>query len=68
MGAVYRKKNPGGCALCKPHKHGWDPKFKARELALRRELDEEAKHGLTPQHDRTRQRVSPRDGVGLEVS
>jgi hypothetical protein len=30
MGGVYKDKKSSGCGLCKPHKHGWDPKHKNR--------------------------------------
>ncbi len=39
MGKVCRNKKSSGCALCKPHKHGWSPKKKPRELALEREIE-----------------------------
>ena len=31
--AKYRDKKSKGCALCKPHKHGWVPKHKPKTLA-----------------------------------
>ena len=31
MGKVYRDKKSIGSALCKPHKHGWEPKKKQRD-------------------------------------
>ena len=39
MGEIYKDKKSKGCALCKPHKHGWAPKKKAKVLALERETD-----------------------------
>ncbi|GEM_PF-3544427 len=30
--AKYRDKKSKGCALCKPHKHGWQPKHKPKTL------------------------------------
>ena len=34
MGKIYKDKKSKGCALCKPHKHGWAPKKKAKVLAF----------------------------------
>jgi len=31
MGNVYKDEKSKGCALCKPHKHGWAPKKKVKE-------------------------------------
>lgn len=31
--AKYRDKKSKGCALCKPHKHGWAPKHTSQMLA-----------------------------------
>lgn len=33
MGNVYKDKKSNGCALCKPHKHGWAPKKKVKKRA-----------------------------------
>jgi DNA-binding transcriptional regulator YiaG len=41
VGKVYRDKKSSGCALCKPHKHGWSPKKKPKEMALAREMERE---------------------------
>lgn len=41
MGKVYKDKKTKGCALCKPHKHGWAPKKKAKIIALEKEMDRE---------------------------
>jgi len=41
MGKIYKDKKSKGCALCKPYKHGWAPKKKAKVLALERETDTE---------------------------
>ena len=41
MGKIYKDKKSKGCALCKPHKHGWAPKKKAKMLAFERETDKE---------------------------
>ncbi len=38
MGKVYKDKKSGGCALCKPHKHGWAPKKKAKVIAIEKEM------------------------------
>ena len=36
MGKVYKDKKSSGCALCKPHKHGWEPKKKERDRFIRK--------------------------------
>lgn len=41
MGKVYKDKKSGGCALCKPHKHGWAPKKKARVMDIEKNMDRE---------------------------
>ena len=41
MGNVYRNKKSAGCALCKPHKHGWAPKKKSKTITLEKEIDNE---------------------------
>ena len=41
MGKIYKDKKSKGCALCKPHKHGWAPKKKVKILAFERETDKE---------------------------
>jgi hypothetical protein len=41
MGKVYKDKKSSGCALCKPHKHGWAPKKKAKVIAIEKEMDRE---------------------------
>jgi hypothetical protein len=38
---VYKDKKSSGCALCKPHKHGWAPKKKAKFIALEKGMDRE---------------------------
>jgi len=48
MGKIYRDKKSKGCALCKPHKHGWAPKKKAKVLALERETDKEIIKSIKP--------------------
>ena len=53
MGKIYKDKKSKGCALCKPHKHGWAPKKKAKVLALERETDREIIKSFKP--------VSPND-------
>lgn len=42
MGKVYKDKKSKGCALCKPHKHGWTPKKKAKVIAIEKEMEKEA--------------------------
>jgi len=41
MGKIYKDKKSKGCALCKPHKHGWAPKKKTKVLAFERETAKE---------------------------
>ncbi|NCO68284.1 MAG: hypothetical protein GW873_07095 [Nitrospirae bacterium] len=41
MGKVYKDKKSSGCALCKPHKHGWAPKKKAKIIAIAKEMEKE---------------------------
>ena len=43
MGSVYKDKKSKGCALCKPHKHGWAPKKKAKMVAREKAMENEAK-------------------------
>ncbi len=38
---VYKDKESKGCALCKPHNHGWAPKNKAKIIAIEKEMDKE---------------------------
>ncbi|MEK6682134.1 MAG: hypothetical protein AABY79_09255 [Nitrospirota bacterium] len=41
MGKVYKDKKSKGCALCKPHKHGWAPKKKTKIIAVEKEMERE---------------------------
>ena len=41
MGKVYKNKKSKGCALCKPHNHGWAPKKKAKIIAVEKKMDKE---------------------------
>jgi hypothetical protein len=41
MGKVYKDKKSKGCALCKPHKHGWAPKMKVKIIAIEKEMEKE---------------------------
>lgn len=41
MGKVYKDKKSKGCALCKPHKHGWAPKKKAKIIAIEKKMERE---------------------------
>jgi len=41
MGKVYKNKKSKDCALCKPHKHGWAPKKKAKIIVAEKEMDKE---------------------------
>jgi hypothetical protein len=34
-----KKKQGGGCKMCKPHKGKWAPRFDAREKQARKTLD-----------------------------
>jgi hypothetical protein len=45
MGKVYKDKKSNGCALCKPHKHGWTPKKKPKGISCEKETDRERTHG-----------------------
>lgn len=47
MGKVYKDKKSQGCALYKPHKHGWAPKKKVKILAFERETDKEIKSNVS---------------------
>jgi len=44
VGKVYKDKKSKGCALCKPHKHGWAPKKKPKVVSYEKEMDREIKH------------------------
>jgi hypothetical protein len=46
MGNVYKDKKSKGCALCKPHKHGWAPKKKASIMSFEKKMDEEISGAL----------------------
>lgn len=48
MGKIYKDKKSKGCALCKPHKHGWAPKKKAKVAAIERGMEKEAKDAIRP--------------------
>jgi len=41
MGKVYKDRKSSGCGLCKPNKHGWAPKKKAKTIAIEKEMDRE---------------------------
>lgn len=41
MGKIYKDRRSSGCALCKPHKHGWAPKKKPKIMATERQMDRE---------------------------
>ncbi|MEW6002213.1 MAG: hypothetical protein AB1638_06140 [Nitrospirota bacterium] len=41
MGKVYKDKKSRGCALCKPHKHGWAPKKKIKTIFIEKEMHRE---------------------------
>ena len=47
MGKVYKDKKSKGCALCKPHKHGWTPKKKAKVIAQEKAMKKEAEQAKT---------------------
>lgn len=42
MGKVYKNKKSRGCALCKPHKHGWAPKKKIKIIATEKKWIEKS--------------------------
>lgn len=44
MGSIYKRKRRS-CAMCKPHKMGWEPKRKLRERELLRVQVEEMVNG-----------------------
>lgn len=41
MGKVYKNKKSKGCTLCKPHKHGWTPKKKAKVIGMEKVMEKE---------------------------
>lgn len=41
--AKYKDKKSSGCALCKPWKHGWEPKHKPKDRARLEQMAEEVK-------------------------
>ena len=45
MGKVYKDKKSKGCALCKPHKHGWSPKKKEKVRSKEKEMETEIRRG-----------------------
>ena len=47
MGKVYKDKKSSGCALCKPHKHGWAPKKKPKERILEKESKRDVAKSMT---------------------
>ncbi len=54
MGKVYKDKKSSSCALCKPHKHGWAPKKKARIIVVEKQLDREIAETLADSDNRKR--------------
>jgi len=34
-----KEKTGGGCAMCKPHKHTWEHRFKKKDRVLRAQVD-----------------------------
>ena len=46
MGKIYKDKKSKGCALCKPHKHGWAPKKKAKILIFEKVMEKEIVEAL----------------------
>ena len=45
MRKSYKRKRRS-CALCKPHKAGWDKRWKAREAIIRKAMERECLHDL----------------------
>lgn len=41
--AKYKNKKSSGCALCKPWKHGWEPKHKLKDRNRLKEMGSEIK-------------------------
>ena len=41
MGKVYKDKKSSGCGLCKPHKHGWEPKKKGKDRFMAKVTEKE---------------------------
>ena len=41
--AKYKDKKSSGCALCKPWKHGWEPKHKPKDRVRLEQMAEEVK-------------------------
>ena len=66
MGKVYRDKKSKGCALCKPHKHGWAPKKKAKVAALESGMEKEAKDAIRPMVGTTHHFTGARTDILVE--
>ncbi len=58
MGKVYKDKKSSGCALCKPHKHGWAPKKKAKTTAFEKKMEREITETLAHADKEDRRKVS----------
>ena len=41
--AKYKDKKSSGCAMCKPWKHGWEPKHKPKDRARLEQMGMEIK-------------------------
>jgi hypothetical protein len=52
MGKVYKDKKSKGCALCKPHKHGWASKKKAKTISVEKEMEREIKRESSSSNQR----------------
>ena len=46
MVKLYKDKKSSGCALCKPHKHGWEPKKNKRERVMEKVAEREIQEFL----------------------
>ena len=50
MGKVYKRKK-ACCGQCKPHKRGGAPRYTAKEIAKRKQLDKEMNYGTQGKED-----------------
>jgi len=55
VGKVYKDKKSSGCAMCKPYKHGWAPKKKARTVALEQQMNREIAETIAHADNRSKQ-------------
>ena len=55
MRKAYKRKRRS-CALCQPHKVGWDTRWKAREAARRTQMERDCRHP-TPERKRCQEPI-----------